>query len=379
LPTACFPAGARLMTGRGVLSVLVVSLLASWALSQALACLGYGLLGRADPVQAARLLLIGLAAGPPAVALATACTVMTVHAPVTAVIFGTGLAAYMLGATVLMVLGAEYLLPAVLAPAVLGSAAYLVAGRPLALEHAAWCALAATPPLALGLAAACAVRRSRPPGQRGGARARPCAPADKLPIAPELRRAVPSAGFGLVAAGLLTFPIAAGSASHAGAADGALLASLPLALSMGAAEWALLWFRRRSQRLLRTTREMRAFAIGARLALLAALLRYLTTATALTAAVIAVGITTGLVHPHWSVLPQVAAYLALGGAMFIALLLQAFGVSAFPLVACAAALGCEIAWRGLGVVGQIVASVELLVVLAGYAALVLGSAMRHAC
>lgn len=378
LPTACFPAGVGLMTGRGALRVLVVSLLASWALSQALAYLGYALLGRADPVQAARLLLIGLAAGPPAVAVAIAITVMTVPAPVTAVIFGTGMAAYMLGATVLMVLGAEYLLPVALAPGVLGSAAYLATGRPAALEHAAWCALAATPLLALGLAAACAFRRLRPPGQRGGARAPSGTAPDKLPIAPELRRAVPSAAFGLVAAGLLAFPIAAGSASHRGAADGALLASLPLALSMGAAEWALLWFRRRSQRLLRTTREMRAFAIRARLVLLAALLRYLTTALVLTAAVIAVGITTRLVHPHWSVLPQIAAYLTLGGAMFIALLLEAFGVSAFPLIACATALGCEVAWRGLGVAGQIGASAELLVVLASYAALVLGSAMRHA-
>jgi hypothetical protein len=61
------------------------------------------------------------------------------------------------------------------------------------------------------------------------------------------------------------------------------------------------------------------------------------------------------------------------------LLLQAFGSRVFPLVSCGAALALEVAYRGLGVSGQLVACTELLFVLLGYGALALGSAMRHAC
>jgi hypothetical protein len=285
----------------------------------------------------------------------------------------------MLGATVLIVLSAERLLLVVLAPGVLGAASFLLLGRPPQLEHAAWGALAATPLLALALAAARITREAGLPGLGRGRHARTELAGGRLLVAAELRGALPSAGFGLLAAGLLVFPVAAGLPGHAGANTGALLVSLPLALSMGAAEWALVWFRRRTQRLLRTTRELQAFAIRARLVLAAALLQYLAAAATLTAAILAVATRTQLVHAHWTALPQIAAYLALGGSMFLALLLQAFGSRIFPLVTCAVALALEVAYRGWGVSAQLVVCAELLVVLAGYAALVLGSAVRHAC
>jgi hypothetical protein len=378
LPTVCFPAAAGLLTGPGVLSVLIVALLASWALSQALAYLGYARLGQAGPVQAAGLLRAGLVAGLAGVMLVLAADALVMPVRMPAIIFGAGLGAYMLGASVLTVLGAEQLLLAVLAPGVLSAATFLMLGRPPRLEHAAWAALSATPLLALALAV---LRTSRDAGLPflGAGRPAGSGPAGQLLVAAELRGALPSAGFGLLAAGLLVFPVATGVPGHAGANTGALLVSLPLALSMGAAEWTLIWFRRRTQRLLRTTRELRVFATRARLALLAAVTQYLTAAVVLTAAVITAAAETRLVHPHWTALPQIAAYLALGGAMFLALLLQAFGSRIFPLVACAAALAFEVAYRGLGVPAQLVACTELLIVLAGYAALVLGSAIRHAC
>ena len=174
------------------------------------------------------------------------------------------------------------------------------------------------------------------------------------------------------------FPVAVGLPGHHGVNTGAVLASLPLALSMGMAEWSLIWFRRRTQRLLRNTQSLSAFARRARLVLFGALAQYLMAAALLIAAVVSVASATRLVQPHWAVLPEVSAYLALGGAMFLALLLQAFGSRAFPLLACAVALALEILWRDLGVLGQIVACVELLVVLAGYATLTLGRAVRHA-
>ncbi len=189
---------------------------------------------------------------------------------------------------------------------------------------------------------------------------------------------LPSGGFGLVAAGLLVFPVAAGLPGHEGPNTGALLASLPLALSMGMAEWTLVWFRRRTQRLLRATREVPAFACRARLTLFTALLQYLTAAALLTAAVVTVATAAHLLHPHGAIAPQIAAYLVLGGAMFVALLLQAFGSRIFPLIACAAALALEVLWHRLGVLGQLAACTELFVRLTGYAALELGKAVRHA-
>jgi hypothetical protein len=399
LPTVCFPAAAGLLSGPHVLRALIVALLTSWALSQALAYVGYVRLGRAGSARAARLLLAGMTVTVAGVALALVMAGLVAHARVTGLIFGFGLGAYMLGATVLLVLGAEGLLLVVLAPGVLGSAAFLLVGRPAHLEHAAWATLAATPLLSLGLATARACREAGfrgPRGlrdrldrrgerglgilrrRRGGVPAQPGPAADRLAALSQLRGALPSAGFGLVAAGLLVFPVAAGLPGHDGVNTGAVLASLPLALSMGMAEWSLIWFRRRGQRLLRNTQSLRVFAIRARVALFGALAQYLTAAALLIATVVSVASATRLVQPHWAVLPEVSAYLALGGAMFLALLLQAFGCRIFPLLACAVALALEILWRDLGVLGQVVACLELLVVLAGFATLTLGRAVRHA-
>jgi len=388
LPTVCFPAAAGLLTGPGVVTLLIVVSLVSWAISQSLAYLGYLRLGQAGPVPAGRLLRAGLAAGLAGVLLALAVTAMALPVRVAAASFAAGLGVYMLGATVLIVLGGERLLLAAAAPGVLGSAAFLLLGRPAPLTHPAWAALAATPLLALALATRRAGRTS--PGRTSPGRGRHAATGNGPPrrgprtrrragwlvTGTELRGALPSAGFGLVAAGLFAFPVAAGMPGHASAG---LLVSLPLAMSMGAAEWMLIWFRRRTQRLLRSTREPRAFATGSRLTLLAALLLYLAVTAALTAAVTAVAVGTRLAHPDLGVLPQVAAYLAVGGAMFTALLLQAFGSRVVPLACCAVALAAEAACRGAGVAAQLVACTLLLTGLAGYAALVLSSATRHAC
>jgi hypothetical protein len=121
------------------------------------------------------------------------------------------------------------------------------------------------------------------------------------------------------------------------------------------------------------------FAIRAQITLLAALLQYLAITAILTAAVAAIGAMTRLADPQMASLPQVVAYLALAGAMFTALLLQAFGSRAIPLAGCAMALAAEVASRASGVSAQVVTCTELLLALTGYAAIVLGSATRHAC
>jgi hypothetical protein len=375
VPTVFFPAATRLLTGRGVLTMLVVALLTSWGLSQSLAYVGYLRLGRAGRAQASRLLRFGMAAGMVAAAAVLVSVTMATSAYVPALPFGLGLAAYMLGATVLMVLGAEPLLLIALAPGVLGAVVFLLLGRPAQLAYATWGMLALTPLLALGLAASRTTREAGLPRLFRRGRTGPVPATGKLLRRPELLGALPSGAFGLLAAGLLVFPIAT---ARGGTDKGALLASLPLSLSMGVAEWTLVWFRRRTQWLLRDTREPRAFAIRARLALGVALLGYLAAAAALTAIVAAVAADRHLMYLNRADLPQVLAYLALGGAMFVALLLQAFSSRIFPLIACAVALAAEIACRGLGAPAEFWAYTGLLAVLAGCAALILGNAVRHA-
>ena len=364
LPAVCFPAAAGLLAGPGVLPTLVVALLAAWSLSQGLAYLGYARLGRSTAGEERTLLRIGLAAALAGVVLAVAMCTVIVGARIPVFWFGAGEGAYMLGACVLMVLGIGRWLVLALLPGVMFSAIFLALGRPSDLEHVVWAALATTPLLALALAVVFT--------RRAGARI------DQICTAAELRGALPAAGFGLVAAGLLAYPVAAGVDGHGGVNVGALLASLPISLSMGAAEASLLWYRRRAQRLLRTTTELRTFTTKVRLALCQAVLQYVAVASALTVVVIALALSSGLVvQLTWQELVQVVAYLMLGSAMFVALTVQALGLRAFTLSACAAALVFEIVFIGFGVSAQIVACSCLLVAIGSYALLQLGNALRH--
>jgi len=381
-PTVCFAAASGLLAGRGTLTVLIVALLTSWGLSQGLAYVGYVRLGRGAQAQARRVLLAGLAAGLLGVCLAMDFVSMAVPVYRPVFLFGLGLGSYMLGATVLLVLGAERLLFIALLPGVLGSVVFLIEGRPADLEHPVQYALAATPVLALALAVARAsgpvdreAKKKRAIARKSGVAKEPPA---RLVEATDLRNALPSAGFGLVAGGLLVFPVAVGVPGHHGISAGAVAVSLPLALSMGAAEWMLVWFRRHTQKLLRNTHDLRMFALGARLMLFAALLQYVIVTALLAIAVDEIADKTGLLHVHWTALPQIAAYMAVGCSMFVSLLLQGFGSRTFPLVACAGALAFEVAYRSFWVFGQIVVCTSLLVVLVLYATVVLGKAARHA-
>ncbi len=374
LPAVCFPAAAGLLIGTGVLTMLVVALLTSWAASQALAYLGYLQIGRGNPDHARRLLRAGLLAGLILMVLAMAALSEVIHVRPSALLFGVGLGAYMLGATVLLVLGEERLVIIVLAPGVLASAAYLLLTRPAWLEPTVWGALAATPFLALVLAL---FRTTWRADRVAAAHHRGSGPRNRLFALADLGNALPSAGFGLVAASLLVLPVVTGVHGHGGVNTGALLASLPLALSMGAAEWRLIWYRRRIQRVLARTGRVRDFAERASGVLMLALLQYLIVLVVLAGAVVAVAIRAKLVEVNSAAIIQIAAYIALGGAMFVSLLLQAFGSRIFPLVSCAMALGVEIFFRGRWELGQIVVCVDLLLVLLGYAFAVLGNVVRY--
>jgi hypothetical protein len=367
LPAVCFPAAAGLLGGPGVLPTLVTALLVAWGLSQGLACIGYlRRSGTADEDQVRRVLRAGLGAGLVLVAAAMLGAWLNMHTDSLVLFFGAGEGVYMLGASVVMVVGKETWLPVALAPGVVGSAVFLYLGRPPQLEHPTWAALGATP-LAACLIALVVTRKTRKKGSRTG----------RLVLAHELRAAVPAIAFGLIAAGLLTFPVVAGPEGRGGLNAGALLASLPLSLSMGAAEWSLLWYRRRTRRLLATTSRLRRFRLRARLSLLATLLQYACGTAALIAAGVAISAATGFAHPQRSDLPEIAAYLMLGSAMFLALMLQTMRIRAVPLAAVAAGLAAELIFRHTGMFVQVVTPAALLVVIGCFAMVSLGSAVRH--
>src|SRR5262249_25025980 len=161
----------------------------------------------------------------------------------------------------------------------------------------------ATPLLALVIALICTRPGSEP--KRG-----------RLLTAADLRDALPAAAFGLLAAGLLAFPVVMTVLGNGHASTAALLVAAPLSLSMRMAEWSLVWYRRRTQRLLRTAVLLTGFGRRARLTLLCTVLQYLTIAGLLTIAVIAGAKAARLISPDRSVIPELLAYLVLGGAMF---------------------------------------------------------------
>jgi hypothetical protein len=367
LPAVFFLAGAGLFTGTGVYLTLVVALLTSWSLSQGLAFLGYRRLGT---VAVHRTLLTCLLACLAAVMTAVATAAGVAHAQLTVLGFGLGEGMYMLSASVLMVLGAERLLLFALTPGLLASAVFLAAGRPLHEQPYLWAEMAATPVLALSLAFACVGPQWRAASaeprianrytwhERGGA--------------------LTAAAFGLVAGGLMVFPVAAGPDGHGGVSSGALLGAMSLTLSVGAGEWFLLWYRRQTRELLRTVRDVAGFAQRATLVFADAVLQYMAAAAVVLCLAATVADRTGLLHLGWEALPAMTAYLALGTAMFVALLLQALGDRTVPLAVCAAALAAEIGCRAAGWADQVTVPAVLTVVLATYAAISLGNPVRHA-
>jgi hypothetical protein len=364
VPAVCFPAAGTLLVGPHVLRVLVIALLTGWGLSQGLAGVGYLRLGISGPGPARRVLRAGLACSLVAAAVIMAVTMHMLHARPAVVVFGAGEAVYMLGACVLLVLGAERWLPAALAPGVTAATVFLLLGKPPALEHLTFAGLAATPVLACVLAVGC----TRGTGPRVG----------RLVDRSELTGAVPAIALGVIAAGLLSFPGVAGVSGHGGGNVGALVASVPLALSMGVAEWCLLWYRRGTRHLLSLTDDPRWFHGRANILLLGALTQYVFGAIMLIGVALGVALMSHAVHLGPTLLLSVAGYLLLGSAMFVVMLLATMRVRLVPLAIAAATLAAELGLRHHGLPVQVILPATLLVVVLGYAFGRLGQAVLHA-
>ncbi len=329
LPAASYAVAAPLLSGTPELTAALVSMVLSWTLSQALAHLGYARMSRLDAVGAARVLRVGLAAG--TVVLGAALAVATTLAPVGAavLVFAAAQGEYLLAATVLLVRKAERWVFAALLPSALASVAYLLAGRPAMAEGLLWLPLVVSAVLACG--AAVALTRTRGPRGR------------LAPGRTELRGALSQAQFGLSAAGLLAFPVAVNGFGAGSNVSAVAVLTLPLSLSMGAAEWSLYRYRRDVQALLERCRTPRQFGPGAQRVLLGAVLRYLAVAAALVATTVAVLRAAAADTALGTAAVLGVSYLALGGALFLALLLQALGAGVGTGTACAAALGLEAA------------------------------------
>lgn len=326
LPAASYAVATPLLSGGGALTVVLVSMVTSWTLSQALAYLGYARLSGLDRGGAAQVLRAGLPAGAAALGIALAVAA-AFRAPVgfAVLAFAAAQGVYLLAATVLLVLKAERWVFVALAPGALASTAYLVAGRPSSVDGVLWLPLVVS---AL-LACAAAVVLTRTSGPR----------ARLTPSRTELRGALAQAQFGLAAAGLLAFPVAVVGFGAGSAVSAVAVLTLPLSLSMGAAEWSLYRYRRDVHALLQRCRTVGEFGPGARAVLLGAVLRYLGAAAVLIAATVVV--LHGSLADPWSAVRLCLSYLALGGALFVALLLQALGGGAWTGLACGAALVLE--------------------------------------
>ncbi|MFD5466506.1 hypothetical protein ACFWIQ_27295 [Kitasatospora sp. NPDC127059] len=315
---------------------LSIATLVSWGFNQALAHRAYRWLSRLRRRDAA----ICLAVGAPLGALVASASAYVVGGPIGALWFAAGQSCYLAAATALLVLGREKFLLLALAPASVGAGVVLAVDVPQAVRTVV---LLASVALAVGLAV-----RELLVAARGGER-------DGVELKLPIRQEVPHLLFGL-ACGALTLIAGLGetvhqavhAASHAvhTPVHGAHTPTAPtaptgpamiaLTLSLGLAEWLLFRYRAMAVAALRSSHTTGQFTRRTGGILLGCLFIYLTTVAALDAA--ATVLWPGA--PSLGV-PQLAAMLLLGGSLWLALLLNAFGFSWSTALICLAAAVAE--------------------------------------
>lgn len=313
LPALAYLTVADRITGLPSATLLIVSVLLSWATGQGLAYLGHVRLGWGGRRAAAGVLGFGLlAVAVPSVALTVGLGFL-VGAPAAVTIVAAAQVAYVLAATVALVLGREWWLLAALVPGVGAAVTGLVRGQSAVL---AWVAAASV--LAAVAVAISAVRGVRP----------------AVPSWSDLGAAAPTAAFGLLVGALLifvpavhTFDPGPDTAVGTGAA---LAALLPLSLSMGPAEWLLYRYRSATHRALQQAHSLTAFGRRAGIALVGVTLSYLAVLAGLTTVGGLLLLRTG---PDADVRPLATAVFV-GVALFLALLLMSFGIRGPVVLAC---------------------------------------------
>ncbi|MEZ0094346.1 hypothetical protein [Streptacidiphilus sp. EB129] len=347
LPGLAFPLAGPLFAGpadacglpHGAFA-LALSVLVHWAWNQALAHRTHTWLGRGGSRAAARCLLLGTGTG---VILGWGAAVLAAllweRGSAGVLLFCLAQSCSMAFSCVLLVLGRESVLLRALAPGALcGAAVLLGLLRPSPLTSAL---------LLLSLALTCrealrelSVLRGRGAPEAGWSGA-------AVDPVPPLRASLPHGLFG-VAMSLLTL----GVAVHAGRIDPA--PTVALTVSMGPAEWLLYGYRDRVHGALRLARTVRGFALLSAGSVLVGLGSYLGVLAVLSGAMVAATAGDGLGR-------QLPALLALGAALWTALLLQATGALWAAIGVCLPAALAAVAGVAEGLVGTVAAALLLLI------------------
>ncbi|MFF4869188.1 hypothetical protein [Streptomyces sp. NPDC000961] len=296
---------------------LLAGAVTGWVWNQALSHRAYTWLGLGDRPAAARALLTGALPG----ALAGTGVALAVAAPgeTPAAVFAAGQALYLAAATVLLVLGRERALLGALVP---------LAGAVPAFR---W---DLPGPLRIGLllasltAAVVLAALVLRPGLRRAAAGRG---------GPPRAASLPYGLFGL-GSGLLVLHAGVGATPVGGA--GAVVA---LTLSMGPAEWLLHRFRGESLTRLRTLTTARAFRRAVTGTLVLCLGGYLTVLVSL-----ALAVTLAWPGAPWPTLPRLLSLLLVGTALWLGLLLQAFGAVLGAATVCLLAAAAQTALPAAG-------------------------------
>ncbi|WP_432059116.1 hypothetical protein [Streptomyces sp. S1] len=296
---------------------LLAGAVTGWVWNQALSHRAYTWLGLGDRPAAARALLTGALPG----ALAGTGVALAVAAPgeTPAAVFAAGQALYLAAATVLLVLGRERALLGALVP---------LAGAVPAFR---W---DLPGPLRIGLllasltAAVVLAALVLRPGLRRAAAGRG---------GPPRAASLPYGLFGL-GSGLLVLHAGVGATPVGGA--GAVVA---LTLSMGPAEWLLHRFRGESLTRLRTLTTACAFRRAVTGTLVLCLGGYLTVLVSL-----ALAVTLAWPGAPWPTLPRLLALLLVGTALWLGLLLQAFGAVLGAATVCLLAAAAQTALPAAG-------------------------------
>ncbi|GLY93858.1 hypothetical protein [Actinoplanes sp. NBRC 103695] len=335
LPALAYLSVADRLSGPRSAVLLVVSVLLSWATGQGLAHLGQ--LRRSQSGHAGAAGVLGgaaLAAGLPAVAIVAGLG-FALGVPLVVTLIAAGQLAYVLAATVALVLGREWWLLAALAAGLVTP----IAGVAAAIVVACW-----------------SMRGVRP----------------QLPTRAELTAALPAGTFGVLVGALLIFTPALRALDpqpgHGTGVAVALAVLLPLSVSMGAAEWLLFRYRAATHRAMAESRNFRSFGRRASTALFRATAGYVAVLVALLVAGI---VLTGE-------LPHLEPVL-IGPALFLALLLMSFDIRRPVVLACLAALTTNLALIPLHAPETVQAGTAagLLVALYVYAARTLRRAQFH--
>lgn len=307
--------GAVSDRGAQAVTVLVVALAAGWGWSQASSFLGHRTLGWVGDLAARTVMRTGLLSGLVAVPAAVIVTSRLVGASVETAASGSAIGVYMVAAGVLLVFGDELALLGALVP---GTAA----GALTLLGVGAWGSVvhdlvAASSVLAV-VALALRATSTRALRGAGATHARPRV----LPDSGDLLAAVPHLAYGIAAAVAVGLGPTTLEVMQGGTPTASWWVTLPVVLSMGAAELELERLMYRTHLVLRTVSSPVRFAQLSGRALASATGHYLAVVGVL--GVMAVVLGSGG-RPRTEQVVLVAGYAALAACFFIALTLVAIG------------------------------------------------------